>query len=370
MQHRKIKIVHHLLQRGLAHGLDLNFKDILFKCTALHYCWYNGIPSDHENCYELSKILLQNGSDANAEDRQGTKSFHLILESSKVDVVKLFVQYGANVEIKNRKGTCALHFAARNQHLDVLRYVFQNLLEGNRGDLDAEDLKGESPLIHAAEVLHYKNCEYLVKCAADINKYGWKNSVTPLTVMYKGHSSEHIKIIQLLLEANVDLFNDNHGMNALERWANENVDPAIRRCLSRHLAKLAFMGVDVDVDGKNWVNNQAYREEYEESTRELGIMAMTIIHNDLPLVNILFANFPTLIGYARNEEFVAALKNGCRQDRFPRYYDAIQRRFNPAKKQVMVSTILSSTLGLNDPTHPVVIKIVKYLGTDEFEPFF
>jgi hypothetical protein len=61
-------------------------------------------------------VLIENGADVNAVDKDKWAALHLAAQNGHVDVVNVLIQSGADVNAVTKKKLTALHLAAREGH--------------------------------------------------------------------------------------------------------------------------------------------------------------------------------------------------------------------------------------------------------------
>jgi ankyrin repeat protein len=111
-------------------------------------------------------LLLKVGGDVNAADEDGMTPLLLASERGHASVVNTLLDSEANVEARDVRGRTALHLASIGGHVDVVRL----LLESEEVDVDAEDDKGQTPLLYADEHGRHVVTKLLAKAGADIEK--------------------------------------------------------------------------------------------------------------------------------------------------------------------------------------------------------
>ena len=80
------------------------------------------------------KVLIQNGADVNAVDKNKLTALHIAAKKGHVDVAKVLIQNGADVNAVDKNKFTALHFAAENGHVDVAKVLIQNGADVNAVD--------------------------------------------------------------------------------------------------------------------------------------------------------------------------------------------------------------------------------------------
>ncbi|KAL3071451.1 hypothetical protein niasHS_016735 [Heterodera schachtii] len=146
------QIVRYFISKGAR--VDLTNKDGM---CALHYC--AGFDSD--DGFELCKLLLDNGANANQTDGidHGITPLHIACGQGALKNVKFFVeQCGGDIEFANSYGYSAIFYAVMEEQFDVVQYLVS---KGTR--IDQINHKGRSPLIAACLFGHLQIVKFLVE---------------------------------------------------------------------------------------------------------------------------------------------------------------------------------------------------------------
>jgi ankyrin repeat protein len=117
---------------------NVNTKDLADGSTPLH----NALKNGHEN---IAKLLIAEGADINASDRDGTEPLHLAVMKGFLKVAELLIAKGADVNCHNEDLTSPLHYAALYGHKETVK-----LLIAKGADVNSMDRKGNKPLDFAS----------------------------------------------------------------------------------------------------------------------------------------------------------------------------------------------------------------------------
>ncbi len=220
-----------LVRLLLENGADANIKPadeepVLIKAV----CQYNNanVLYDHitgnplpfyvMHCYEIVRLLLENGANVNAADKFGRTALY---EAASPEMIRLLLRYGADVNLKKKDGTSILkdqHFFELTkmlieagadirdfEHQDSTPLIRAAILNdvvtaekiSNVDDLiNKKDADGWSPLMFASALDNENMVKYLISKNADDN-CSTKGGYTSLKLAV---STGSCKIVKLLLE--------------------------------------------------------------------------------------------------------------------------------------------------------------------------
>lgn len=150
-----ISLVEILIQKGF----NVNARDRTLK-TPLHYACLQG----HET---VADVLIKNKADIMAKDVSGRTAFHFACCGTSSRSLTLLL--GTKPELINmvdNVGRTGLHYAVWNssqRQVDIIRTVIEN-----KGDVNAQDDDGKTPLHHASEGARSRAIPILLQKGADI----------------------------------------------------------------------------------------------------------------------------------------------------------------------------------------------------------
>jgi len=224
----------------LAHGAEVNARTESGR-TALHYC-----AAGYEDRWELSRgyhwqwrerwddgdmvrLLLANGADVNARDREDATPLHYALQNGHGAIAKILVDAGAErVTVRNEgdrrmlydaferqdlvlirllllhnadpeeqdhEGNTLLHWAARNQLLELVE-----LLAAHRANVNARNRRGIAPLSYAASGGSAALVSFLLANGAAVNAQSDGGD----TALHAAAQHGHLEAVNLLLAHGAD----------------------------------------------------------------------------------------------------------------------------------------------------------------------
>jgi len=141
------EIVRLLIEKGAI--IDIKHP---YGVTPLHLavcCGYGIIGLDCiskkiRNYENVTKLLISNGADVNAKDKEGNSPLYYIAMNGNCKIAELLISNGADVNAKNTKGITPLHRAVKEGHTQIVEIL---LLEG--ADANIGKIQGMTPIKYA-----------------------------------------------------------------------------------------------------------------------------------------------------------------------------------------------------------------------------
>jgi ankyrin repeat protein len=186
-------------------------------------------------CLVVAKLLIENGADLQVEDVKGNTALHVacgkgsvelvqLLIDAKMDVnaqnnaggtplmwvkkglvARLVIERGADLANKDDDGDTALHLACAKGAVEVVQ-----ILVDAKGDLNAQDNKGRTPLMDSVEILEV--AKLLIENGADLEVKDNKGN----TALHIACGEGAADVVQFLIDAKADVNTQNNdGMTPL-----------------------------------------------------------------------------------------------------------------------------------------------------------
>ncbi|MEP0263501.1 ankyrin repeat domain-containing protein [Dokdonia sp.] len=203
------------------------------------------------NRYAMTKILLENGVDANTKDVDGWYPVQAAATRGHTELVKLYSNFMDTVNVVGAGDISTLMLAARIGHIDIVKYILDNC------DLiERKNQTSYTPLIEASSHGHVEIVKLLLKKNSDyINQY--TNIIyRSLFLAIRGKYS-HVVEILLKYGAKTDFSIDN-GLYPFQ-YATYKGHTSILKLLIAH-------GVNINVPIAN-TNNEVEVENEEEKEK-------------------------------------------------------------------------------------------------------
>ncbi|KAK8024530.1 nucleoside phosphorylase [Apiospora rasikravindrae] len=169
--------------------------------------------------HRMLRLLLERGSNANAQDAKGRTPIHLAVSNFDESSTRKLLQYSQNLDLslEDNKGFTPLRLAAREGHIWAIK-----LLLPVCGNIDAEDRDGFSALRWAFTMGHEVIVRLLIDGGANVNAPSSRGGWLILSEA-AGYGNQRAGLVRFLLLERPDLHvelnrQDWHEMAPLE-WA-------------------------------------------------------------------------------------------------------------------------------------------------------
>ena len=145
---------------------------------------------------DVVKFLLAHGADADTRDKDDSTLLHLASYGGCVGIAQLLLENGANIHAQNKNGWTPLHQSLLAVTDDVGTYYFDviRFLLVYGADVDAQDIDHSTPLHIAARWKSFKAARLLLDHGASVHLQNNKGE-TALQVALANHSEEFAQFL-------------------------------------------------------------------------------------------------------------------------------------------------------------------------------
>ena len=144
---------------------------------------------------EIVQTLVAKGATINEKTPWGTTALSLAAEYGNEDIIKWLIKKGANIKIKDQYGGTALTQAAAKGFNGIVK-----ILIDNGADVNVQRSNGTTALMAACSAGYFEIVKTLVLNGADLEA-----KTDEATALYFAVEGKHIKIVQYLLDRNVNV---------------------------------------------------------------------------------------------------------------------------------------------------------------------
>ncbi|TRY77962.1 hypothetical protein TCAL_08622 [Tigriopus californicus] len=145
------------------------------------------------NHLEEAKLLIEQGSDVNAEDVHGNSVLHIAAQNGRTDIIDDLVLNDADVNKGNNHKNTALHLAAQNGWTEIA----EKLLKHRRIKVNFADFHGNTALHLAAQNGQLGVTRHLIEAEADLDRKNTHRHVP----LHLAAQNGHFELSQLLAAA-------------------------------------------------------------------------------------------------------------------------------------------------------------------------
>lgn len=229
------------------------------------------------NIDDVKIILKQENININAQDKEGNTALIISSQNGHKEIVATLIAAKANLETKNTQGRNALMFATLNAHLDISKM----LLAGG-ADVNSKDAGNDNALGWALESKDNENekiIQLLIDAKVDIDNQGYYNK-TPL-LLACGYKKRKALAILLKAKANPDISDKDNNPPFV--WAIVKNDLEIVKMLIAAKANVNKRCKD-DTTPLIWAVQQGYTEIVKELIKAKADINIADNHNRTPII--------------------------------------------------------------------------------------
>ena len=157
----------------IKNGCNINARTNCGK-TVLHLASMKG-------CQQIAKIFIGEGADLNAKDINGYTPLHFAIMYEQIHTASVLIKHGSNVQSSCNSENTPLHMACARS-LELSR-----LLIDNDADINAMNVKGQTPIRFAISTNQFQVVNMLAKEGASIKEYLPLIKTAILQLIVNGH---------------------------------------------------------------------------------------------------------------------------------------------------------------------------------------
>ncbi len=262
------------------HGADATAQD--------NYGWTPLHQASQSGNVEIAWFLIEHGADVTAQDNYGSTPLHSASGWGNVDVAQFLVEHGADVTAQNNEGCTPLQLASRRGNVDLVWFLVDH-----GADVTAQDKNGRTPLHEASQVRNVDLAWFLVDHGADATAQD-KNGRTPL---HEASLMGNVDLARFLVEHGADATaQNNNGCTPLHE-ASEMGDVDLARFLVEHGAdataqsKYGSTPLNWAAEGTGNVDLARFLVEHGADATAQNIDGGTLLHLAAQRENLDFARF-------------------------------------------------------------------------------
>jgi len=196
--------------------VEVDAKDVL-GYTAMCYACRGGYPKAVE-------LFLEHGASVEEASAGGMRPIHHACNTFKEAVMEMLLEAGADVNAKDDQGNTGIHWIVGRGALSMM----MTLLDKGKGDMNAINAHGATPLMRAASTGQKVVTAKLIVLKADMNKQD-KDGNSALHYAARGGFTE---ITKQLLDAKCKTDLKNKASKTAAQFAEEHEEHAIAEMIN------------------------------------------------------------------------------------------------------------------------------------------
>jgi ankyrin repeat protein len=135
------------------------------------HCLYQAVQIPNSKaCYEITRLLINNGANTKACDIHGQSPLFYIAKEGKVSILHLFLGHSIDLNETDHFKQTPLFYAARDGHVDCVREMIKN-----GSNVNHQDKILQTPIFYAAREGRNDICRILVENGANVNAIDIRN---------------------------------------------------------------------------------------------------------------------------------------------------------------------------------------------------
>ena len=174
------KIVETLLE----YGADPNISSVI-DSLPLHIA-----AEEHDDDVEVARILLDSGSDVNAQNSKGPTPLQTAAAANNISHMRLFLHHHANLDAQSEDGATALSAAVRHSNIDAVAFLL-----GKGASTEVADDLGNKPLDYAKYQKDENLEQLLVEAGATRAMHNHEIYMKQNGALYRFQNGGHTRII-------------------------------------------------------------------------------------------------------------------------------------------------------------------------------
>lgn len=361
----------------IAYGANPNALDKIDRSPIYYYTW--NFESIDEDCLVLGNLLIRSIY-SSSDKKYRTDDIEALLEyGQKKSIVRALKIDKDLAQMRFRDDKTCLHLLIANRNEDVLEIYDEFDIEF---DPNIKDSDGDTPLMTAARSRSsLRKFEFLLKNGGDI-QYSLSSALLIATFGYMPKRIEEdevtAKILDILLQ---------YGANAQFVYYDSTLLSVLSFVLDRSVKLtskiiMASLALDEAINASYMVAPHSRKKLddypliklfYHLYSRQLDDMKNTVIDNRVTLFELLTGKMEKIVNYARNRDFVKALRNVIKCDRYcleSYYMYTLQNRIDSAIEKVKLDERAAAKIeditGVSSVAyHVVVYRIIGYLSKQD-----
>ena len=203
---------------------------------------YSDLSEIRDELEETINALIEAGTDINAQNNLGETALMLAVKIFDSEITKMLIRADANVNATDKNGNAALSFmfqqlALRYESFPYVNKGVVNALIEAGADINAQNNRGETALMHAVRVSDSETIRWLINAGADVNIKAYNGDTAILYALilldYNNEKNETAfyeyveeikKVIDILIDACTDVNTKNEVLISASHLYKTNIE--------------------------------------------------------------------------------------------------------------------------------------------------